>query len=47
MEDMNSRVYLDSFGDILMFFQIAAFFVCLISFRHVLYLCTRIMVYNQ
>ena len=29
------------------FFQIAAFFVCLISFRHVLYLCTRIMVYNQ
>ena len=29
------------------FFQIAAFFVCLISFRHVLYLCTRSMVYNQ
>ena len=49
MEDVNSCLYLESFGDLLMFFflQIAAFFVCLISFRHVLYLCTRIMVYNQ
>ena len=40
IEDVNSCVYLESFGDVLMFFQIAAFFVCLISFRHVLYLCT-------
>ena len=29
------------------FFRCRLSFVCLISFRHVLYLCTRIMVYNQ
>ena len=29
------------------FFRLRLSFVCLISFRHVLYLCTRIMVYNQ
>ena len=47
MEDVNYCVYLESFEDILMFLQIAAFFVCLISYRHGLYLCTCIMVYNQ